>query len=501
VIRGRDYSGDDDALQRPLEHFRATTKRLRIHPAETGVLWLVCLHLVFISWAIGGMRPWAQFISLGLAIVGFGLALLPREYTEEHTGSRAFRLIMWPKLVRFPLFWIGLGLLGLVVVQGLNPSWTYETNGVAWWMRRIPHREWLPPGVEVPFERWGPWRMLIIFGSVWLTACTLWLAFTRRRTVQILFTVLAVNGILLAMLGIAQRLFPNGMMFWIWKPPASAFFSSFVYKNHAGSYLILSLAAACGLAAWHYVRGLRRLEKSNPSGVFVFIALFISIAILISFARGATLVMLVFLLLCVLGFVGYQFSVPSEYRKPVVAFAMVLVFGFFLKIGLDALQSGVAWSRLQQGLARQDMSMESREIATKASLEMLQEHWLKGTGAGSFKFLFPTYQQRHPAIYMAGNRLMFWEHAHNDLVQTPIEFGLAGMLLVLAGAAWLAYSLIRHYFWENPLSATVVLGLLLLLAYSWWDFPFQNPAILMTWCTCWVAVVLWSQFEELNLRS
>jgi hypothetical protein len=40
-----------------------------------------------------------------------------------------------------------------------------------------------------------------------------------------------------------------------------------------------------------------------------------------------------------------------------------------------------------------------------------------------------------------------------------------------------------------------------MVIYGWWDFPFQNPAILITWCTLWPAVTMWTQFEELNLKG
>ena len=55
-----------------------------------------------------------------------------------------------------------------------------------------------------------------------------------------------------------------------------------------------------------------------------------------------------------------------------------------------------------------------------------------GVGAGSFRFLFPTYQHRHPELVAVHGRRMFWEHAHNDVVQTPIELGVAGTGLALS---------------------------------------------------------------------
>ncbi len=496
MSRPEGQPADFSERQKPLEHFRARSRRHALHPGERWLLGIIGVHLVFLPWALGAMRPWAQGISLGLAVAGFVVALIPRNYTEAHTGGPAFRLLLFPKLLRFPIFWLGLGLLGLVGIQASNPAWAYVTGNGGWWMQGIEHRGWLPAGVDVPFERWGPVRMLMIYGSAWLTVCSIWVGFTRRRTVQLLFIGLAANGLLLAILGVAQQLVPNGKIYWLVTSQNASFFSSFVYKNHAGAYLDLMLALSCGIAAWYYVRGLRRLDKSTPSGVFVFFATCIAVGILTSYARGATLVMLVFLFVCLVAFAAHQFLARNETSSRVVAVALVLIFGFFLKTGLEAVRSHEAWDRLRRGVMRQDLSLEYRERATRAALEMLGENWQRGVGAGSFRFLFPIYQHRHPELVANNGARMFWEHAHNDVVQFPIELGAAGMgLILLSGAYWIV-RLTRSSFWENPLTAAVVFGALLLVAYSWWDFPFQNPAILITWCALWPAVARWAEFEE-----
>lgn len=489
---------DPSELQKPLDHFRANKKRLEIHPVEKLLLWVVAAHLIFLPWAIGAMRQWSQWTSLGFAVVCFAIALIPRHYTEEHSGSNSFKLVMWPRLVRFPLFWLGLVLLLYITVQALNPSWKFKTDGKVWNMVAIPHNSWLPEGVDVPFARWGPWRMLLIYVSVWLTACSVWVGFTRRRTLQTLFIVLACNGLAVALFGIAQRLLGNGKMFGFWVSPNPSFFASFVYKNHAGAYLLLMLALTCGLAAWYYLRGLRRMEKSNPSGLFTFFATCIAVAILTSYARGVTLAMLVFLVICVLIFIIHQLRRKDGTSKPIVAVVLILVFGFFLKTGLQAVNSGEAWNKLKVGLTRQDSGLGSRELATTASGEMLKDYWPKGVGAGGFQFLFPIYQYRHPGLY---NPPQFWEYAHNDILQLPIELGVFGTLVILGGIGYLVTQLARSYFWENPLSGCVILGCGLLLAYAWMDFPLQNPAILTTTCVLVVAITSWTRLEEMNIRS
>lgn len=493
---------DFSELQKPLEHFRAKTKRLKIHPTELLLLWVIGLHIVFLPWAVGGMRPWSQVTSLILAIVGLVVALVPRRYEVEHTGANAFRLVMWPRLARFPIFWIGLLLLGYVTMQGLNPAWTYFQSERGWWMQPTNYIMWLPSGVSVPWEYWGPWRKLIIYASAWLTVCAIWTGFTRRRTVQMFFIVVAANGLALAGLGLAQKLLPNGKIFWFLEMPSRGFFSSFVYKNHAGAYLDLTLFVTCGLAAWYFLRGLRRLEKSNPAGLFAFLATCIAIAVLVSYARGATLVMLAFLCTAIGGFLIHQLATPSPTRKPIVAIMLLIIFGYFLKTGLEALHSREAWTRLSLGVTNEDNALETRRVATSASLDMLKDYWAKGAGAGSFRFLFPIYQQRYPEIYHTPDgRRMFWEHAHNDIVEFPLEFGLTGTLLVLAAAGYWLVLLCRAFFWENPLSLCMVFGAILLVAYSWWDFPFQCPAVLVLWCALAVTTVMWTTFEELNLKG
>ena len=439
-------------LQKPLEHFRAKTQRLKIHPTELWLLGIIGAHVVFLPWAIGGMRPWSQIISLILGIVGFVVALIPRRYTPEQSGVNSFRLVMWPRTIRFPIFWLGLLLLGYIMIQALNPAWSYYQSDRGWWMQGTDHLGWLPAGVSVPWELGGPWRKLIIYAAAWMTACAIWTGFTRRRTVQFFFITVALNGLALACFGLVQKLLSNGKMFWAVEIPYGMFFASFVYKNHAAAYLDLTLFVTCGLAAWHYLRGLRRLEKSNPAGLFAFFATCIASTILVSYARGATIVMLVFLVGAVGAFLIHQLAVPNTTRKPIVAVALIIIFGYFLKIGLDTVGSHEAWTKLNKGLSGEDGSLASRKIATAASLEMLGDNWSTGTGAGSYQFLFTVYQQRYPEIYYyPDGRRMFWEHAHNDLVELPIELGLPGTLLILAAAGYWLSALCRQYFWRNPL--------------------------------------------------
>ncbi|MBI2496992.1 MAG: hypothetical protein HYV75_03385 [Opitutae bacterium] len=255
-----------------LHRFRSDRKHLPLHPLERAVLTVVALHLCFLPWALGTMHVWSQLTSLSLSLITFTLALIPRTYSGDNlpaispqvcsaisakppsgffasvsrsenrgqtpAGQQAgtakfqvspratsYRLSPLPRLLKFPLFWIGLALLGYIVLQALNPSWVWERNATTWWLRRVNDIPWLPTSIDTPFERFNLWRQFIIYASAWLTVCTVWVGFTRRRSLQLLLTILVINATVLAGVGfLSTRTMPAPgwrcwrSCSWCWQP-------------------------------------------------------------------------------------------------------------------------------------------------------------------------------------------------------------------------------------------------------------------------------------------
>ena len=220
-----------------LQAFRGDSRTSAgLHPLETALLVIVALNLGFTPWALGTMHPWSQIISFGLALAGFCVALVNRHYSGEHSPEGAFKLIMWPKLIRFPLFWLGLALLVYITIQALNPAWVYALNGPQWWLVPLEHITWLPTGIESPFAKMNAWRTLMLYATPWLVVCAVWVGFTRRATVQRLLTIVVANGALLAIIGILQRVTHAKAILWVTSgySLSGGFFSTLIYKNHAG---------------------------------------------------------------------------------------------------------------------------------------------------------------------------------------------------------------------------------------------------------------------------
>ena len=134
-------------------HVAGHKQRPPLHPQEKWFLGIVLVQLIFMPWAFGTMHVWSQVLALGLGVLGFGVALWPRTYSgdfaisfdSQHHGQNAkhtaqgvaYRLSAWPRLVRFPLFWLGGVLLGYIGLQAMNPSWIWERNATIWWLRRV----------------------------------------------------------------------------------------------------------------------------------------------------------------------------------------------------------------------------------------------------------------------------------------------------------------------------------------------------------------------------
>lgn len=471
-------------------------QRPPLHLLERIFLGIILVQLVFLPWAWGTMHPRNQVIALGLGLLALGVALVPRRYDEEHAGGREFRLNPWPRLLRFPLFWIGLLLLGYIVIQGWNPSWVWERDERFWWLRRVNDIAWLPTSVDSPFERFNLWRQLMIYAIGWVTVCGLWIGVTRRKSLHILLGVLAANALILAVVGFVHRASGAGKLLWLREFPGAGSFASFVYRNHAGGYFGLLGFVAFGLAVWHYFDGRKRLARSTPSAVWLLVSLFLLGAVVFSLSRGATISVAVFGLGAVIALLILRLTTTTRSTTPVLVNVMIAAVilgtvGFVVReVDFTEVQNRFATlSKLQAN----DPSVVARRLAREAALEMYGDYWLRGVGAGGFRFLFPNYARKHPEIHLDGH--LQWQHAHIDWLQIPIELGLAGVILITTGVGWAGIAWVRAGGWRHPLALMIVIGLGQILLHAFMDFPFQNPAILVTW---WALLVISLRWLELD---
>ncbi|MBC8002659.1 MAG: O-antigen ligase family protein [Opitutaceae bacterium] len=481
-----------------LQTFRGETRAAaRLHPLEKALLIVVSVHLCFLPWALGTMHVWSQSISLGFAGLEIVLALINRNYTEDHSNEGSFKLVMWPKLIRFPIFWVGLALLLYITTQALNPSWEFVTDGRMRWMQPIAHITWLPTGMRTPFKDMNAWRMMMIYGAPWLLMWSLWVGVTRRTTIQTILTVVVINAALFALIGILQKVAGNGKILWlIPHVRIKTFFATILYKNHAGAFLNLALAASAAIAWTLHQRAKRALSRGTAAPLFVFCGVVVAFAVRMTESRAALMLMMAFTLFVVglsaIAHLTNQHKTENSWQLT----ATILLLGTFCVGGAYFLKFGDSIENIGNLLDRdRTNSILHRQTAAVATLEMATDKIATGWGAGSFRHFFPAYQQHHPSIYKPWGETLRWEYAHNDYLQVLAELGIVGALILALGLASAVIILLKHKFYKHPNVVILMVGLVLTMAHCWIDFQSYNPAVLCHWCLLGVVAIKWLQLD------
>ncbi len=470
-----------------------------MHPQELILVVLASIQLCFLPWAIGGVVLWAQLISLGISMAAFAMAVQRRVYQEPYSRDGNYLLLTLPKLWRFPIFWLGLLFLGYIALQGLNPSHVRMSDDRGWWMDPVVHITWLPSGMQTPFEYLNAWRVLIIFGSAWLLVCALWIGITRRTAVMGIITALVINGTVLALVGILQKVTNAREILWFVKVRWSYFVATIVYKNHAGAYFYLIMALAAALLLWHAQRGSRRLARTSPAPVYGFCAAILGLIVLLSFSKGAILLMVGYLTICLGAYIAWLIFGERNTGNNGTGMLLAGLLAVFIAVGGVFLGVGESFVRVKAMLenGQTDSSVTSRQTVTEATWDMAKDKVWTGWGAGSFQHYFPVYQKNYPDITTSYvNKPLFWRYAHNDYVQSLAEYGIIGLLFPVAMLGWWLKRLIGLEAYRRPVILLALGGLFLIMVHCWIDFQMQNPAILTTWCACWVLITRWAETER-----
>lgn len=492
--------------------FRPSAKEYVLHPLEKALLLTALALLIFLPWALGGMRLWAQQIAFGLAALAFVLSLIPRTYDDRYHAGGNLRLHMWPKLLRFPVFWLGLAYFAIILIQIANPAWTYRSSSAGWWLEGRDYITWLPHGIEGTPIKMNGWRTLLIQGGAWLLVCALWVGITRRRTAKQIATTVALNGALVALAVLAQRLVGNDKFLWLWEVPAPSFVAGFPYKNHAAEFLCLVLALCLGLVFWYTHQAERERAKSHPGHFWLLASGIVVTGLLNTYGRAASLAGGFFFTI-VVAFYFYRTMLRAQAGPP------RWVNGFLIAISLGLMGFAITQVNSEKIIQQFDelrvnrvnnssFALSLRQQATQATHDMAADSPIFGHGAGSFRYLFPQYQKNYPLIWtylhwtQVGNenkqvpRRYYWEYAHNDFAQLRAEIGWVGVgfAIALLGfimiAAWRTHILAQHEL-LIMLGGPVLVGLTAAV-----DFPMHNPAVLFTSAVVVSLVLRWAQFSR-----
>lgn len=443
------------------------SKRLRNHLK----FWLPAGLILILPWIFGGQNPTLQLLALGTATLAF-------------MGS------LWVKgpSIRIPLI-IGGFLTVYILVQSWNPAWiqVWHTGLRIWELQAVDFIPWLPSSIRSDFEDASPMRFLVFHGTAFLTALACYSSFARSG-LKLLVTFLALNAGCIGLAGLIQLALGSQTILGVY--PAlnegqGLYFATFLYKNHAAAFLNLGLAAS--LAAYFYFTKNYASNPSTPRPVFVILGLVILAAVIFSKSR--------FGFLGSLGIVAiFLFLALAEFHKSGISKRWLAI-----GVGVTALMAIAGGSYLLKNPKTDHLDTLNREIMEDISFKqrksgyqngwaMFAEKPILGWGAGNFRHGFRGSQdlkkEKEEIVYpwMARrNQNFFWEHMHNDYLESLIELGVVGTALLFSIPGYFFWIILKSKRWKDPVIFMLLAGLGSTAGHALVDFPFRNLAVLVTW--------------------
>ena len=444
--------------------------------------------------ARGSLRSLARWCFLGTLVVAPWLyGGTTAESIEVINGMLGVALALWigSLLVdrRWPLVPRGLVLMALgILIMGWWMVWNagaiYDsTFGVF-----VPLAPVLPRAAgsadQVLSLAWML-RATLLLGAVGFTAE---LAQRPVWLVRLWYAIVIAGGSI-AVLGLAQKAAGAKMIFWrppVW-PPMETFFATYFYHSNAGAFLNLVFPPIAGLVLWTWVRHGSPWARAACLTTLLLVAL----AILSNTSRMAQAVggALAIAMVGLVARPALRLLARAEKRTVVLGIVVgaVAVLAIAQAVRLD--QPFRRWQQFSE-----QWPVSARWAANRAALGGVNDAGVFGFGPGTFRAIFPHYQQSSTER-LEGS----WRFLHDDYLQTILEWGWIGSALIAALFFGGMAMGIRNYFkaqdWsyrQRILLASALLALAGVALHALVDFPLQILSIQLFAATylgiCWGSV-------------
>jgi hypothetical protein len=299
-------------------------------------------------------------------------------------------------------------------------------------------------------------------------AAALFLPARLRR----LLWVLAINGGLLGLESIAQRLEGSGKLLFLIQPrvnpAAETQFGPYAYRANASQYFNLLWPVCLGLW-WTLNRSLAARRK----GYHLILASCVIMAAcpIVSTSRGGALVTVGIIALAAVLLAATHWLLAAHRQPDRRARRLTLACLLLCFAGALALGFGLGWKTLKPRMARIGEDFDGRERMYDLARPMAKDYPLFGTGPGTFEPVFRFYRISTETYWPA--------QLHNDWLETRITFGWLGsgliaLALVTVGLRWFVPGGIHG---GRRFMILIWLALVGCLVHAGFDFPFQVHSI------------------------
>lgn len=445
---------------------------------------------VFTTWAFGGQAPWVRQVIAWWGAAGVGLLVV-----ACFQIGRGRAVASWPAL-RY-LWPLGVYDL-LVVASGFNPGFKEVTSGGSRVLVMADPISWLPTAA-IPQLAWKElWHVNVIV----LSCFNLYLALSGRRMVRLVLYVLAGNAVVLAVFGTFQKLAgAKGLWFGAITSPNARFFSTFIYPNHWGAFIILCTAVCLALLFHSLRRGGQRDIWHSPVLMGVVVTVLLAASVPLSASRACTALIGILLVGALIQFLTRVIRRRREQRAsavlPVVGIilAALLATGAVAYLGRDVIaQRARLTSEQFSHLAKED-TLNSRLTLYRDTWRMAAAKPWFGWGLESYAHVFYVFNSQRAVERWVW--IPFYAEAHSDWLQSLAETGFVGTILLVL-LVLLPLRAIRWRSVESVVPRYLLAGCALVLLYAWIEFPFANPAVLLTF---WAAFYCALRYADLELRA
>jgi O-antigen ligase/tetratricopeptide (TPR) repeat protein len=319
-------------------------------------------------------------------------------------------------------------------------------------------------------------------------------AANRRLSIVIL-----INGVLLALFGMAQLFASKRTNVYGFETQGEAL-GPFINRNHFASYLNLCLTAGVGLLLTlgpsEGERRRRMVQKPNalgeaeiddaaifspfavlhsPAQMWVCVGLAVTLAGLLgSFSRGAAVALVVGLIAA--GVARLSAGGPRIRRLELLILPAVILIGLLAWTGIRPLESRLA--TLWRGGAF-DQSRWGMWVGISRLVPMFP---VFGCGYGTLVKIEPISRHDDPFAVLSQYDLIEIDHAHNDYLEGFVEGGIIRLGLTVALVAFvLTYGVqaVRRWTGRTPgaLAFGGLAGIAALAAHSFVEFSITTPAV------------------------
>lgn len=417
--------------------------------------WLFLGALVYAPWAYGSTPIWTiRILNALLAVIV--LLWLAGAWLRKRMPSVPLPMVIPAALILLQ-GWI------MALYPSYRETGGYHLSPVA---RGL---SWLPGSVDGAISVTTMLRITCLLGIACFAAD---LSF-RKRWRKMVWRVIAATGITLVLFGLFQSASAKPLLFWRAEDMTIPLFATYYYAGNAGAFINLVLPLVAGLAALTL-----RKPDAHLSRVLWLPGFFVCTAG--AFVNPSRFAMVLTALLCLI-LLAWQFTTP-DHRDLLPPRRLRFAYAGLMMAALLFLVTFSGWERPSEkwALLRSQLnSTNSRLVSARICVRMLPDAGWHGFGPGTFELVFPHYTDSLGKIIPG-----IWRYAHNDYLQTLIEWGWLGAIpwaLLFFGAVTMLFVSWRKRAYystsDRVLLFTSLLSLSGIAIHSLIDFPLQIASL------------------------